>query len=213
MKPVPGRWRLCWAGLVMLAGCSDRGDCPPDFAAFGEQEARAGQPASLPAERCEPSAAERSAYFKGRAAGLRWYCAGARLFEEGRLGRSPEIMPCPLDLRETALAALRTGDELFKAQQRRAEADAAAQAHAAAQRFVESSEAELQRRVAESDIEQLRGLAITRGWLPNPAVSGTLPSLPPPPLLAAPGLANASEPAVPAPATTVDLPPAPRNPD
>lgn len=204
---------LVLIGLATLAGCSGRRECPSDFAAFGEQEARAGKAASLPGERCEPSADERSAYFKGRAAGLRWYCAGPRLFEEARLGRTPGIMPCPLDLRETALAAQRTGDELFKAQQRRAEADAAAEAHANAQRFVESSEAELQRRVAESDIEQLRGLAITRGWLPNPAVSGTLPNLPPPPLLAAPGLTNASDPAVQAPGTAVDLPPAPRDPD
>lgn len=185
---------LC-ALLAALIGCGSHSACPKDFAAFGEQEARAGKPASLPGPDCQPDASQRSAYFDGRGAGLRWFCAGPRLFEEARLGRSPDIDVCPLDHRETARVAQRTGEELLAAQRRRSEAKAQADAHHAANRVVEASEAELVMRVAEADTEQLRGLAIEHGWLPNPAVSGTLPE-------PAPGSSNG------APSTPPLLPPA-----
>ena len=177
------QWPLSLIGLALLAGCGS--DCPIDYAAFGEKESRQGLPASLPNDQCRANAEERAAYFKGRGIGIVWYCAGTRMFEEARLGRSPDTAFCPLDLRETALAAQRTGEELRKAQDNQAKAEKRSRTLAAANDVIGASEADLQGRTAQSDVEQLRALAITRGWLPNPAVSGTLPTVPPP-LIAAP---------------------------
>lgn len=171
---------------LALSACADRSGCPADLAAFGETEAREGKPASLPNARCEIDADERKQYFAARGTGTAWYCAPKRRFEEARLGRSVDTDFCPLDQREQALAAQRTGEELRKAQELFAESSAKAKQLEAANQIVEASEAELQARTSMSDVEQLRALAIERGWLPNPAISGELPAPPPPASIALP---------------------------
>lgn len=171
--------RLALLGLasLLLGACADRSGCPADLREAGEARARTGARPDLPNARCELSAAERDQYLAGRATGLQWFCAERRLFDEARLGRSPALDNCPLDFADGALAAQRTGEELRKAQ------DAAAREEALASSLLgtdphAASEAALRARTAQSELEQLRALAIVRGWMDNPALSGALPDSP-----------------------------------
>jgi hypothetical protein len=171
---------ITWIGLLLccsavLAGCAQRSGCPTDLRGAGEAQARAGAKPELPNASCELSDAERETYFAGRAAGLKWYCDDQRLFDAALAGDTPDLATCPLDYAEAALAAQRTGSEI-RAAEAVAQREAAESARLQASDPVAASEAALRARTAQSELEQLRGLASLRGWLVNPALSGQLPS-------------------------------------
>lgn len=162
---------------LLLTACTQRTGCPADLHGTGEADARAGRSPSLPSPTCVLAGAERDHYLEGWSAGLSWYCQPRRHFELALAGNEAALGTCPLDRREAALAAQRSGTELralrVQAEQAAADARTLADTDSAA-----AGAASLRERAARREAEQIEALAVVRGWLDNPALRDGLPPAP-----------------------------------
>jgi hypothetical protein len=163
--------------LSALPGCRDRAGCPSDFAEAGLADGRLGKAPSVPSPSCEISDAERKHYVDARREGLKWFCDGKRVFTRARQGEQFDVSQCPLEWKTDAEAASIGGFEVFELEQKARSFEAQSISSNERGLFAEASGFDMRAKQTLGDVEALLGVAVTKGWLPNPATA-PLPPMP-----------------------------------